>query len=401
MYVIGITEEQGFHSDLRIKFKLEIINMKRIVTLVLAAALFISCSDSSSPAQEEGITISGTVMNASAGVITIEELTRDSSIPIDTIEVNDDNTFNHIFSGEAGFYRLNFYNAQQGIAIIDKDDLVINFDGNGAAGNIVPEGSSEIATIQEFTNSVNERFGPREQEINQAYMAANQAGDLDKAEEARDDYMEMIKEKQAYSAELIRTYDVTLATYQLASFLDTNTQLELKDSLAQILNEKYPGRFYIEDLVSNMEKARTTAIGNIAPEISLPNPEGDVVKLSSLRGQVVLVDFWAQWCKPCRAENPNVVKAFNNYKNKGFTVYGVSLDRTKENWLKAIEEDGLTWTHVSDLKYFNSIAAQDYGVQSIPYSILLDREGKIIAKNLRGKALEKALEEHFNEESNL
>ena len=97
-------------------------------------------------------------------------------------------------------------------------------------------------------------------------------------------------------------------------------------------------------------------------------------------------------------ENPNVVKAFNKYKDKGFTVYGVSLDRTKDKWVQAIEEDGLNWTHVSDLQYFNSVAAKAYGVESIPFSILLDREGKIIAKNLRGKALEDALEEFYEQE---
>ena len=150
-----------------------------------------------------------------------------------------------------------------------------------------------------------------------------------------------------------------------------------------------------------MEKARTTAVGVSAPEINLPNPEGEIVTLSSLKGSVVLVDFWAQWCKPCRLENPNVVKAYNMYKDKGFTVYGVSLDRTKEKWLQAIEEDGLTWTHVSDLQYFNSAAAQTYGVQAIPFSILLDREGKIIAKNLRGKALEDALEDFYAAEAKM
>ncbi|MEN8249065.1 MAG: TlpA disulfide reductase family protein [Bacteroidota bacterium] len=373
--------------------------MKKIIALVLIAGLFTSCTNSNSQTQEEGVTLSGTVLNSPVGIITIEGLTRESSFPIDTIEVNDDNTFSHVFTGEAGFYRVNFFNTQNGIMIIDQDDLVINFDGSNAAGNIVPEGSSEIETIQEFSTTVNTEFAAREQELTDAYNAANQEGDVKKADKVRDDYMELVAEKQEFSAALIRKYDVTMATYQLVSFLDTNSHLELKDSLAQLLNAKYPGRFYIEDLVSNLEKAKVTAVGSLAPEISLPNPDGEIVTLSSLRGQVVLIDFWAQWCKPCRRENPNVVAAYNNYKDKGFTVFGVSLDRTKENWLKAIEEDGLTWTHVSDLKYFNSVAAQEYGVQSIPFSILLDREGKIIAKNLRGPALEKALEDHFSQEA--
>lgn len=128
--------------------------------------------------------------------------------------------------------------------------------------------------------------------------------------------------------------------------------------------------------------------GQVAPEISLPTPEGELMKLSDLRGKVVLVDFWASWCKPCRAENPNVVRMYNKYKDQGFEIYGVSLDRTKDAWLKAIEKDGLTWHHVSDLKFWNSEAAQTYGVRGIPYTVLLDKEGKIVAESLRGQALE-------------
>lgn len=372
--------------------------MKNILTLILVGTVLFSCSNSNSQSQNEGIKISGTVVNAPNGLIVIEKLLRSSSEPVDTIIVNDDYTFEHNFTGEAGYYRINFFNQQAATLIVDQDDLVLSFDGSGTSQNIRPSGSREFDQIDAYYQALNDEFGPREQAINDEFVAANQAGDTEAVQAARDAYMDIQTEKKEFAADLIRGYDVNLATYQLVSSLDRDAQLSLIDSLAQVLNEKYPGRFYIEELVDSMEKARATAIGAIAPEISLPNPEGEVVKLSSLKGQVVLVDFWAQWCKPCRLENPNVVKAFNKYKHKGFTVYGVSLDRTKDKWLQGIEEDGLTWTHVSDLQYFNSAAAQTYGITGIPFSILLDREGKIIAKNLRGQSLENTLEEFFTAE---
>ncbi len=135
------------------------------------------------------------------------------------------------------------------------------------------------------------------------------------------------------------------------------------------------------------------AIGNEAPEISLPDPKGNIKSLKALRGKVVLIDFWASWCKPCRLENPNVVKAYKAFKGKGFEIFSVSLDKNQIAWENAIKEDGLTWTHVSDLQFWNSAAAQTYGVAGIPFAVLIDKEGKIIAKNLRGPALEAKLKE--------
>ena len=142
-----------------------------------------------------------------------------------------------------------------------------------------------------------------------------------------------------------------------------------------------------------------TEIGNKAPELKYKNPEGKDIALSDYKGKLVLIDFWASWCGPCRHENPVVVEAYNKYKDikfkngKGFEIYSVSLDQNKDAWVKAIEKDKLTWKgHVSDLKYWSSEGAQKYGIRSIPMNYLIDKDGIIIAKNLRGEALAKELD---------
>lgn len=141
-------------------------------------------------------------------------------------------------------------------------------------------------------------------------------------------------------------------------------------------------------------------IGQRAPELVFESPSGEKIALTSLRGQMVLIDFWASWCSPCRIENPNLVKTYKHFNDKefvngsGFTIYGVSLDKSKESWMAAIEKDGLEWeAHVSDLKGWNSVPAAMYGVRGIPMNFLIDGKGIIVAKGLRGVYLDNKLKE--------
>ena len=156
----------------------------------------------------------------------------------------------------------------------------------------------------------------------------------------------------------------------------------------------------VKELAAKMEEeppAGTSAVSeNKAPEIALPTPAGDTIRLSSTRGSVVLLDFWASWCAPCRKENPNLVNAYNLYHRKGFQIYQVSLDKTKEAWMRGIEDDQLgKWIHVSDVQYWNSSVVPLYKIESIPSNYLLDKEGNIIASNLRGERLNEVLAELY------
>jgi peroxiredoxin len=167
---------------------------------------------------------------------------------------------------------------------------------------------------------------------------------------------------------------------------DLNEIYSLLDSKVK----KSSGSLKLEERIKILENV---AIGKVAPDFTMNDPDGNPVTLSSLRGNYVLVDFWASWCGPCRRENPNVVAAYKKFHDKGFEILGVSLDREKESWLNAIKADNLTWKHVSDLQYWNNAASQQYGVMAIPANVLLDKDGIIIGRDLRGDDLIKKLEE--------
>ena len=371
--------------------------MKKIFVASVFALIIFSCSDKP---QKPGwdIVVSGKVGFPKEGNITIQNI-NDTT---DTFELAF-NKENYTYSGKVridapGYYRIDFFKSQLVDVILYKDSIEVNADGNTANGFFEVKGSKDVDLFKNI-ESIRTSFqdSPELAELNKQFSAAVEKKDEKKIDALRSQYQTMMKQINDNIANLLVSNSPSVGVIEFLSSreLDADEYLSTYVAVTDVLKKEWPNFKISADFIGMVEKLKTVAVGAVAPEIALPNPNGVVTKLSSLRGKYVLVDFWAKWCGPCRAENPNVVKAYNKFKSKGFEVFGVSLDKNKADWVNAIAEDGLAWTQVSDLKYFESEAAATYNIIGIPFSILLNPDGVIIAKNLRGKALDDKLEDIF------
>lgn len=274
-------------------------------------------------------------------------------------------------------------------------------------------GTISINSMDSFTNikvtgsvahaeyeKLEEQLKPYDDEMNKFYTQYSEARkNKDDATmhavETKIDSLDALIKENVYGKYIKENPSSVLCGYAIQEYAGYDIDAAKVEPLYNLLDEKTKAYPSVKSFKEMLDLAKKTAIGNYAMDFTQNDTLDKPVSLSSFKGKYVLVDFWASWCGPCRAENPNVVKVFNEYKDKGFHILGVSLDREgqKERWLKAIHDDKLTWTQVSDLKFWDNEVAKQYGIRAIPQNILVDPGGKIIAKNLRGEDLEKKLQE--------
>jgi len=272
--------------------------------------------------------------------------------------------------------------------------IEVTADGSKATGSFSVTGSI-VNDQKNAIDSVEKYFGAKFATLEQNAINARETNNTQEFEKIRLQYFDDLKQKNIKMKEAIWEATPNLSAIYGLNYLDANAEFNFMDSVATSFKSSGKLLGYAQSIIDRVENMRRLAVGSPAPEISLPNPNGEIVTLSSLKGKYVLIDFWAAWCRPCRMENPNVKRMYETYASEGFEILGVSIDRKREDWVRAIEKDGLPWKHVLDLQRTGDGPARIYEVETIPATYLIDPEGNILAKGLRGPTLRAKLKEIF------
>ncbi|MDN3723977.1 TlpA disulfide reductase family protein [Aequorivita sp. SDUM287046] len=360
----------------------------RIIFALLLSITLISCNKDSNTYTLEGEAL-GFADGTEIYVYTFEN---NQPKPIDTLTItqgkfsatypkNDTTPLNFLRINEINASILFFPENENMQATIYKDSI--------KASRIT--GGNQNAAYNSFVDKM-DSFNARKQERMEQFRTANEANDTVEIARIQSDNLNLVAEETEYKKQFLNDHSNTLFAVMLISDMAGRKEITPAEASAYVekLDPKIANTQLAKDLKTNLDSLKKADVGSAAPDFSAPTPTGETMALKDALGKYTIIDFWASWCKPCRIENPNVVKVYNKYHDKGLNIISVSLDKAdqKDKWIQAIKDDKMDWYHVSNLQFWQDPIAKQYNVRSIPATFLLDENGMIIDKDLRGAALE-------------